>query len=156
MGIRHIGVENAKIISENVINISDFVEIVKKNKFSNFLNIDGIGETQVNSMQKFFSNKLNINVLVELKDLMNIQKENLKKSGKLKKMTFMITGKLNGISRAEIKSIIEKNSGITLSTVNKNLNYLIIGDKPTNRKVEEAKKIGVKVISQDELMKLLN
>ena len=68
----------------------------------------------------------------------------------------MITGKLNGISRAEIKSIIEKNSGITLSTVNKNLNYLIIGDKPTNRKVEEAKKIGVKVISQDELMKLLN
>ena len=156
LGIRHIGVENAKIISENVINISDFVEIVKKNKFSNFLNIDGIGETQVNSMQKFFSNKLNINVLVELKDLMNIQKENLKKSGKLKKMTFMITGKLNGISRAEIKSIIEKNSGITLSTVNKNLNYLIIGDKPTNRKVEEAKKIGVKVISQDELMKLLN
>ena len=132
------------------------MEIVKKNKFSNFLNIDGIGETQVNSMQKFFSNKLNINVLVELKDLMNIQKENLKKSGKLKKMTFMITGKLNGISRAEIKSIIEKNSGITLSTVNKNLNYLIIGDKPTNRKVEEAKKIGVKVISQDELMKLLN
>ena len=107
-------------------------------------------------MQKFFSNKLNFNVLVELKDLMNIQNENLKKSGKLKKMTFMITGKLNGISRAEIKSIIEKNSGITLSTVNKNLNYLIIGDKPTNRKVEEAKKIGVNVISQDELMKLLN
>ena len=54
MGIRHIGNENAKIISENVKNISDFIEIIKLKKFDKLLNIDGIGETQINSLQKFF------------------------------------------------------------------------------------------------------
>ena len=68
----------------------------------------------------------------------------------------MITGKLNGISRAEIKSIIEKNSGLTLSTVNKNLNYLIIGDNPTKRKVSAAKEFKIKIIDQNQFMKMLN
>ena len=48
IGIRHIGIENAKLISGNVGNISKFIEIIKKRDFHNFLNIDGIGETQIN------------------------------------------------------------------------------------------------------------
>ena len=68
----------------------------------------------------------------------------------------MITGKLNGISRAEVKSLIEKNSGTTLSSVSKNLNYLVTGDKPTKKKIDQAKTLGVKLISQNELMNLLN
>ena len=50
------------------------------------------------------------------------------------KKTFMVTGKLNGISRAEVKSLIEENSGSSVSTVNKKLNYLIVGEKPTKNK----------------------
>ena len=46
----------------------------------------------------------------------------------------MFTGKLEGISRAEAKSLIEKNSGTTLSSVSKNLDYLVTGDKPTKKK----------------------
>ena len=46
----------------------------------------------------------------------------------------MLTGKLENMSRAEAKSLIEKNSGTTLSTVSKNLNYLVIGEKPTKSK----------------------
>ena len=68
----------------------------------------------------------------------------------------MFTGKLNGISRAEAKSLIEKNSGITLSNVSKNLNFLVIGEKPTKKKLDQAKFLGVKIISQDDLKKLLN
>ena len=68
----------------------------------------------------------------------------------------MFTGKLSGISRAEAKSLIEKNSGTTLSSVSKNLNYLVIGEKPTKSKVDQAKTLGVQVITQDELIKLLN
>ena len=68
----------------------------------------------------------------------------------------MFTGKLNGLSRAEAKSLIEKNSGVTLSNVGKNLDYLISGDKPTKRKVDQAKSLGIKIISQEELIKLLN
>ena len=52
----------------------------------------------------------------------------------------MFTGKLLGISRAEAKSLVEKNSGKIISNVSKKLDFLIIGDKPTNKKVSEAKK----------------
>ena len=68
----------------------------------------------------------------------------------------MITGKLEGISRAEIKSLIEKNSGTTLSNISKNLNYLVVGNKPTKRKVDDAISLGIKIISQDDLKKLLD
>ena len=68
----------------------------------------------------------------------------------------MITGKLDGISRAEVKSLIEKNSGNTLSTVTKNLDFLVIGKKPTKRKVDLAKSLNIKIISLHELKKLLN
>ena len=74
----------------------------------------------------------------------------------LEKKTFLITGKLEGMSRAEAKSIIEKNSGRILSSVNKKLDYLIIGEKPTTKKVNYASELGVKIINQNELLKLLN
>ena len=68
----------------------------------------------------------------------------------------MFTGKLSNMSRAEAKSLIEKNSGSVISSVNKKLKYLIIGEKPTNRKIEQAKELGVKIISQKEWLDLLN
>ena len=156
LGIRHIGNENAKLISENVVNISDFIQIIKTNNFHKFSNINGIGETQIDSLKSFFSNKLNLSVLIELNNILNIESVNLNKSGILNNKTFMFTGKLVGMSRAEAKSIIEKNSGTTLTSISKNLNYLVIGDKPTKRKIDEAKNLGIKIISQDQLKKLLN
>ena len=54
------------------------------------------------------------------------------------------------------KSMVEKNSGTTLSSVNKNLNFLVIGDKPTKRKLDQAKLLGIKILSLNDLKKLLN
>ncbi len=156
LGIRHIGIENAKLISENTNNISTFVRIIKLKQFDRFLNIDGIGETQVNSLKKFFSYKLNIYIVEDLENILNIESQKQKISGILNNKTFMFTGKLSGMSRAEAKSLIEKNSGITLSNISKNLNYLVIGDNPTKRKVEQANNLGIKVINLDSLKKLLN
>ena len=68
----------------------------------------------------------------------------------------MFTGKLTGMSRAEAKSLIEKNSGTIISNVSKKLDYLIIGEKPTKRKVEAAKELKIKILDQSELQKLLN
>ena len=68
----------------------------------------------------------------------------------------MFTGKLEGISRAEAKSLIEKNSGKIISNVSKKLNFLVVGEKPTNRKVNEAKNLNIKVINQKELIKMIN
>ena len=79
-----------------------------------------------------------------------------REDGLLKNQTFLVTGKLNGISRAEVKSLIEENSGTTVSSVSKKLNYLIIGDKPTKRKVETAKELKITILDQDKFLKMLN
>ena len=156
IGIRHIGIENAKLISDNVKNISNFIAVIKQNNFDKFLSIDGIGETQVSSLKSFFSNKRNIDITIDLTKVLNVESQNTNKNGVLSNKTFMFTGKLDGISRAEAKSLIEKNSGITLSSVSKNLNYLIIGDKPTKKKIDQAKKLGIKILTQNDLKELLN
>ena len=68
----------------------------------------------------------------------------------------MFTGKLQNISRAEAKSLIEENSGSIVSSVTKKLDYLVIGEKPTNRKLEHAKKLGIQILTQKEWFDLLN
>jgi DNA ligase (NAD+) len=68
----------------------------------------------------------------------------------------MITGKLNGISRAEVKSLIEENSGTTVSSVSKKLNYLIIGEKPTKEKLKVLKNLKLKLLDQNQFLKMLN
>ena len=77
-------------------------------------------------------------------------------NGLLNNKTFLVTGKLNGISRAEVKSLIEENSGKTISSVSKKLNFLIIGEKPTKKKVDYAKELKIKIINQAEFLKMLN
>ena len=79
-----------------------------------------------------------------------------KKGSALKDKTFMLTGKLNGISRAEAKSLIEENSGSIVSNVSKKLNYLIIGEKPTKRKIDAAKELKIKILTQSEWLRMLN
>ena len=121
------------------------------------LNIDGIGETQINSIKNFFSNKINLKVINELNKKLNIDNAiEIKKDGPFVNKTFMITGKLKNISRAEAKSLIEQNSGSIVSNVSKKLNFLIIGEKPTKRKVDAAKELRVKILSQSEWNKMLN
>jgi len=68
----------------------------------------------------------------------------------------MLTGKLNRISRAEAKSLIELNSGKIINNVNKKLDYLILGEKPTTKKVNTAKALGIQIINQQEWMTMLN
>ncbi len=156
IGIRHIGVENAKLLAEYTKSITNFINFIKNKKFNEFLNIDGIGETQINSLKKFFENKSNYKIIVKLSTLLNISDLKIIKDGKLLNNTFMFTGKLSNMSRAEAKSLIEKNSGSVVSSVNKKLKYLIIGERPTNRKVEQAKELGIKVLSQKEWLNLLD
>ena len=67
----------------------------------------------------------------------------------------MLTGKLEGISRAEAKSLIEENSGSIISNVSSKLDYLIIGKKPTKRKIDTAKELKIKIITQKEWSNML-
>ena len=156
LGIRHIGMENAKLITDKVKSISNLFKIIKEKKFNEFLNIDGIGETQINSLDKYFSLQSNLKILYDLNEILHIEVKKIVSNGKLKEKTFMFTGKLDGISRAEAKSLIEKNSGNTVSSISKNLNYLVIGENPTKSKVDKAKNLNIKILTQKDLIKLLN
>ena len=156
LGIRHIGIENAKIIADFTKNIKSFLNLLKKNKIKELINIDGIGETQVKSLEKFFQNKTNIKVVEKLSEILSVKDREVKSKGKLKNVSFMFTGKLQNISRAEAKSLIEENAGSIVSSVTKKLDYLVTGEKPTNRKVEQAKNLGIKILTQKEWSDLLN
>ena len=157
IGIRHIGQENAKLLSKTLKKIENFLNLAKSTRFNELSNIDGIGDTQIKSIQKFFSNNKNLVVLNELqKNLSIIPEPEISKNGILKEKTFMFTGKLMGISRAEAKSLVEKNSGKIVSNVSKKLDFLIVGDKPTNRKIKDAESLNIKVISQHEFTKMLD
>ena len=157
LGIRHIGIETAKLISRHVKTSKNFLNLKNDSTLTEIENIDGIGETQIQSIKKFFSLKINRLILKELDQVLQI--ESLKKitnDGLLKGKTFMFTGKLLNISRSEAKNLIEKNSGSLVSNVSKRLDFLIIGEKPTKRKVESAKELKIKIITQSEWMKMLN
>ena len=157
LGIRHIGLENAKILSKYFKSFSNFINFSNEVNLDDLLNIDGIGETQLKSVKNFFDNKVNLNILDELQKILEVNDTVTKnKNGLLNEKTFMVTGKLNGISRAEIKSLIEENSGSSVSTVTKKLDYLIIGDKPTKKKVDKAKELKITILSQSHFLKMLN
>ena len=101
-------------------------------------------------------NKTNLKVLSELIKVLAIDDiELVNENGLLKNKTFMLTGKLNGMSRAEAKSLIEQNSGKIINNVNKKLDYLVIGEKPTIKKINNAKDLNINVITQAEWMQML-
>ncbi len=156
LGIRHIGQENAKLLAQYFQSKANFCKMTENFDFSLLGNIDGIGQTQIKSLKKFFSDQINKNVVKKLVSQMNIVGSKQSNEGKLKNKTFMFTGKLLKISRAEAKSLTEKNSGKILSNVTKNLNYLVVGEKPTTKKIKQANDLNVKVIKQSEWEELLN
>ena len=156
LGIRHIGLENAKIITKNLKSLKNFISLSKKDNFDNLINIDGIGETQINSIKNFFKNSTNLHVLENLEKVLIVKNaENQKTDGIFSNKTFMFTGKLSSMSRSEAKSLIEQNSGSIVSNVTKKLDYLIVGEKPTNRKIDAAKSLKVKILDQSSWLKML-
>jgi DNA ligase (NAD+) len=157
LGIRYIGQENAKLIARDLKTAKNFFKLSENKYIENLFNIDGIGSTQIQSIRKFFLNKTNLKVLSELDKNLEIENIGLiNNKGLLKNKTFMLTGKLSGVSRAEAKSLIEQNSGKIISNVNKKLDYLIIGEKATAKKVSTAKELNIEVIDQKKLMQMLN
>ena len=157
LGIRHIGLENAKLIAKNLKSLKNFIALSKENKFDDLLNIDGIGETQISSIKNFFLSKTNLKVVNQLEKILKVKEsKNEKKDGLLRGKTFMFTGKLSNISRSEAKSLIEQNSGSIVSNVTKKLDYLVVGEKPTNRKIDAAKSLNINILDQSTWLKMLN
>ena len=161
IGIRHIGQENAKTLAKYFVNIKKFEEIFNKEKRKKILDLllelDGIGETQIKSLEIFFSNITNLNTVSSLIKELNVVDFKTSKSGIFYGKTIMFTGGLSRMSRAEAKALVEKEGGKILGTVSKKLDYLVVGDsKPTPKKVEKAKQLNIKILDENSWYGLLN
>ena len=162
IGIRHIGQENAKILSSFFSSIEEFSKLFKsqnrKKILLNLVDLDGIGETQIQSIDNFFSNDTNLRITKELINQLNIKNYNLKnKDGKFSNKKLMFTGGFKNMSRSEAKAIAENNGGKVLGSLSKKLDFLIVGDsKPTKRKIDQAKQLNIKIILEKEWNKILN
>ena len=151
IGIRHIGQENAKILAAFFISIGAFIQLKDNNKreniLKNLIELDGIGETQVDSINNFFSNKKNVEIVQNLSGKLNIKSHAPKNiNGKFSNKRLMFTGGFKNMSRSEAKSIVENNGGKVLGSVSKKLDILVVGDsKPTKKKDRSSKEIRCKV-----------
>ena len=162
IGIRHIGQENAKILASFFISIKEFsklFDLKNRNKFLiNLADLDGIGETQIQSIENFFLNNTNTRIIKNLINKLNIKDYKTQNSGgKFSDKRLMFTGGFNNMSRSEAKEVTENNGGKVLGSISKNLDYLVVGNsKPTKSKIEQAKKLNIKIILEKDWIKILN
>ena len=159
LGIRHIGQENAKILARFFKSINNFKKLTngKDQIYIDLIQLDGIGETQVKSLKNFFINKTNKKVFEQLISKLTIVDHIFSKKGKFINQTFMFTGGMSKMSRSEAKKIVENEGGKVLGSLSKKLNYLISGDsKPTIKKINQAKEIGIKVLSEKDWYRLID
>ena len=162
IGIRHIGQENAKILANFFKKSEKFSELfsVKKRRdiLTNLEDLDGIGDTQIKSIEDFFSNQKNsqiIQSLISVLNIKNFQKTN--RTGKLSNKNIMFTGGFEKMSRSEAKALAEENGAKILGSVSKKLDYLVIGNsKPTKKKIVKAKELKVNLMTEENWYNLLN
>ena len=162
IGIRHIGQENAKILANFFKNSKKFSElfIAKKRKdiLKNLDDLDGIGDTQIKSIEDFFSNQKNSSIVQSLMLVLNIKNfQKTSKAGKLSNKNIMFTGGFEKMSRSEAKALAEENGAKILGSISKKLDHLVIGNsKPTKKKIEKAKELKVDLMTEESWYNLLN
>ncbi len=162
IGIRHIGQENGKILAGFFSSKKEFTKLFnlknRKTLLGNLADLDGIGETQIQSIDNFFSNETNTRIIKNLINKLNVKNYSLKNNdGVFSNKKLMFTGGFRNMSRSEAKAIAENNGAKVLGSISKNLDFLVVGDsKPTKKKIEQAKQLNVEIILEKDWNKILN
>jgi len=162
IGIRHIGQENAKILAGFFSSIKKFTDLFQENKrkelLSNLSNLDGIGETQIKSIDIFSSNRKNEEIVKSLVKELKIDSYKISdKKGIFSNKNLMFTGGFKKISRSEAKALTENSGGKVLGTISKKLDMLVVGStKPTKKKLDKAKELNIDIVNEKEWYKILN
>ncbi|HEY9323142.1 MAG TPA: NAD-dependent DNA ligase LigA [Candidatus Methylopumilus sp.] len=154
LGIRNVGESTAKDLASFY---GDLDEIMKQTE-DNLQLVPDIGPTVAKSISDFFKQNKNRELIQSLRKLgINWPKHDIKKSisGIFAGKTFVLTGTLPSMSREEAKSIIEMNGGKVAGSVSKKTDYVVAGSD-AGSKLTTAQELGIKVISQDELLELMD
>lgn len=154
LGIRFVGETTAKTLANSVNHLLDFTHKTEEE----LLQLEDVGVKVAKSIQVFFHNHQNVEMLKQLEKI-GLQLVNTKKEattgGSLSGQSFLFTGTLKKFKRSEAEEKVEALGGIILGGVSSKLNYLVVGDD-AGSKLEKAKKINtIKIISEDDFLELI-
>ncbi len=150
LGIKHVGVKYAQILSEHFKSIDNLMNA----NIEDFEKIKGVGRVVAETLYKTFREKTIRDMINKLREKgLNFESDKVIVGGKLKGLTFLITGTLSK-ARQDIINLIEKNGGEVVNTVSKKINYLIVGKEPGSKLIK-AKELNINIIDEEDLYKMI-
>ena len=152
LGIRHIGLKAAKLISDHFLSIDKILEAEEED----YLAIDGFGTVMAQSAVQYFSLPATKELINELKasGVKMPEVEKKAEGGIFDGKTFVLTGTLPTMTRSEASKIIEANGGKTSSSVSKKTSFVLAGED-AGSKLTKAQSLGVTIITEEELLNMI-
>ena len=155
LGIRYVGETVAKKLAAYFKNIDSLMNA----SFEELVTVEEIGERIAESLIEYFKDQKHKEQIEQLRSH-GLQFESVEKtvdlqSTKLEGKSFIISGVFENYSRDELKDIIEANSGKIVSSISAKLNFLVAGDNMGPAKLEKATKLQIPIISDNDLIKML-
>ncbi len=155
LGISHVGRAASILIAKHYKTFSEFLAAVEENKLSEIITISGIGDSMVQDLKNFFRISNNLEVMRRLSAVVNIQDAEESNESELTGKSVVFTGTLNTLGRDEAKEIIEKLGGKASSSVSLKT-YLVVAGANAGSKLEKARNLGIKVISEEEFLGMIS
>ena len=151
LGIRHVGAKAGKLLSDHFRTMDRIVNA----SVEEILEIDGFGEIMAESVSEFFKNEKSRSLIASLKDAgVNMNSLSVITDSRFSGKTFVLTGTLASLTRAQASKIIEGFGGKTSSSVSKKTSYVLAGDA-AGSKLEKANALGVEVISEAQFQEMI-
>jgi len=151
LGIRNVGAETAIDLAEHFSSVENLAQA----SLSELEKINNIGPVVAQSIYTFFQSKKNLEFIEKLKKAgIKIIKEQKTENQKFKGINFLFTGELESMTREVAKEKIRELGGKPFETVSKKVNYVVVGRNPGS-KYHQAKKLGIKIISEKEFLDLI-
>lgn len=155
LGIRYVG----ETVARRLAKVFRSMERLEKATAEELLAVDDIGERIAESVIDYFSNERNREVVDRLKShglQMELPEEDTNGGNdKLKGLTIVISGTFAKHSRDEYKAMIERNGGKNSGSVSGKTDFILAGDNMGPAKLEKAAKLGVKIINEEEFLKMI-
>jgi DNA ligase (NAD+) len=152
-GIRNIGRQAATELMNHFKSIHRLMEA----SYEELIKVKDMGDISAGAVVEFFRNPDNLNILSRLEQAgVNFEKTDEQEEGSevLSGLTFVITGTLPSMSRPQMEEIVKKHGGKVSGSVSKNTDYLIVGEN-AGSKLTKAQQLGIKILSEEELLKML-
>jgi len=151
LGIRHVGKYAAQVLASRYNSIDELA----KASIEELKEIFGLGDKTAEAIATFFASEENMDLIGRLKDI-GIKTKEVRKAEDLPLVgkKFVFTGGLQSLSRPDASDLVKQKGGIVASSVGKDIDYVVVGTEPGS-KYEKAKKLGLKIINEEEFKKLM-